>query len=74
MGPSIIAIFIILMGAVIRIVGPSMGKPNAAGSRKLAGYGFMFAGILLALSNAVTVISVGEVGVPLMRMIGGGGN
>jgi len=37
MGPSIIAIFIILMGPV-------------------------------------TVISVGEGGVPLMRMIGGGGN
>lgn len=108
MGSIIIAIFIILMGAVIRIVGPSMGKPNAAGSTKLAGYGFMFAGILLALSNAVTVIaeaqkiiSAGltpayltfhyieklaelppgsvvyvptEGGVPLMRMIGGGGN
>jgi regulator of protease activity HflC (stomatin/prohibitin superfamily) len=63
MGQIILAIFVILLGAVIRAVGPATGKPNAEGTAKVAGYGFMFAGVLLALSNAVTVISVGEVGV-----------
>jgi len=63
MGPIILAIFVILIGAVVRIVGPSMGKPNTAGSAKLAGYGFMLAGVVLVVSNAFTVISVGEVGV-----------
>jgi len=63
MGPIFLAAFVIILGAVIRTVGPSMAKPNAAGSTRLAGYGFMFAGVILALSNAFTVISVGEVGV-----------
>ena len=62
MGQIILAIFIILIGAVIRVVGPSTGRPNAAGTAKLAGYGFMFAGVLLAVANAATVIGVGEVG------------
>lgn len=63
MSQIIIAIFVILIGAVIRAAGPAMGKPHAAGTTKLAGYGFMLAGVLLALSNSLTVISVGEVGV-----------
>ena len=63
MGQIILAIFIILIGAVIRVVGPSTGRPNAAGTAKLAGYGFMFAGVLLAVANTATVIGVGEVGV-----------
>ena len=63
MGQIILAIFVILIGAVIRAVGPATGKPNAAGASKLAGYGFMFAGLALAFGNAFTVISVGEVGV-----------
>lgn len=63
MGQIILAIFVILIGAVIRAVGPSTGKPNAAGTSKVAGYGFMFAGLALAISNGITVISVGEVGV-----------
>lgn len=63
MGQIILAIVVILIGAVIRAVGPVTGKPQAAGTAKLAGYGFMFAGVLLAVSNALTVISVGEVGV-----------
>ncbi len=63
MGQIILAIFVILLGAIIRTVGPATGKPNAAGASKVAGYGFMFAGVALALGNALTVISVGEVGV-----------
>ena len=63
MGQIILAIFIILIGAVIRVVGPSTGRPNAAGTAKLAGYGFMFGGVLLAVANTATVIGVGEVGV-----------
>ena len=63
MGPMILAVFAILLGAFIRVLGPAMGKPGAAGSAKLAGYGFMAAGLVLMVSNAVTVIGVGEVGV-----------
>jgi len=63
MGSIIIAAFAIILGAVIRSLGPSLGKPGSAGSAKLAGYGFMAAGLLLAMSNTFTVISVGEVGV-----------
>ena len=63
MGQIILAIVVILIGAVIRAVGPATGKPHAAGTAKVAGYGFMLAGVVLAVSNALTVISVGEVGV-----------
>jgi prohibitin 1 len=63
MGQIILAILVILLGAVIRAVGPSTGRPNAAGTSRLIGYGFMFAGVALAFGNAITVISVGEVGV-----------
>jgi regulator of protease activity HflC (stomatin/prohibitin superfamily) len=63
MGQIILAIIVILIGAVIRAAGPATRKPHAAGSAKVAGYGFMFAGVLLAVSNVLTVISVGEVGV-----------
>jgi len=60
---TLAGIFAILLGAVIRAVGPSMGKPGAAGSAKLAGYGFMLAGLALIASSSFTVIAVGEVGV-----------
>ncbi len=59
----ILAIVVILIGGAIRVVGPTTGRPGAAGTAKLVGYGFMLAGVGLAVSNAVTVISVGEVGV-----------
>ncbi len=59
----ILAIIVILIGGAIRVIGPATGKPGAAGASKLAGYGFMLAGVALAVGNAVTVISVGEVGV-----------
>lgn len=63
MGQIFLAMLVILVGAVVRTVGPRSSKPNAAGSSKLLGYGFMFAGVLLAFGNAITVVSVGEVGV-----------
>ncbi len=63
MGQIVVAVFVILIGAVIRTVGPATGKPNAAGTSRLLGYGLMFAGVALAFGNALTVISVGEVGV-----------
>lgn len=61
MGPVMLAMILIVVGAVIRAVGPSIG--NNQGSAKLAGYGFMVAGLALALMNTVVVIGVGEVGV-----------
>ena len=63
MGLIVLAIFAIILGAVIRTVGPTTGKPGARGASRLAGYGFMFVGLLLAISNGFTVIGVGEVGV-----------
>jgi regulator of protease activity HflC (stomatin/prohibitin superfamily) len=63
MGLIILAAIAILIGALIRSAGPTLAKPGAAGSAKLAGYGFMAVGLLLAASNTFTVISVGEVGV-----------
>jgi prohibitin 1 len=63
MGSIFLAVFVIVIGAMIRAVGPSTGRPGAEGTAKVAGYGFMLAGIALALSNTFTVIGVGEVGV-----------
>lgn len=63
MSQIILAAGIILLGAVIRVIGPSSDRPNAAASAKLTGYGLMFAGVLLGVANAFTVIGVGEVGV-----------
>jgi len=62
MGSIILAAFAILLGAVIRSAGPTLTK-GSAGTAKLAGYGFMLAGLLLVLASGFTVISVGEVGV-----------
>jgi regulator of protease activity HflC (stomatin/prohibitin superfamily) len=62
MGSMILAAFAIILGAGIRAAGPSLMK-GGAGTAKLAGYGFMFAGLLLVLASGFTVISVGEVGV-----------
>jgi len=61
MGLLILAIFAILVGAAIRVLGPSVGKQ--AGPSKLAGYGFMLMGVVMAFANTFIVIGVGEVGV-----------
>lgn len=63
MGQIMIAIFIILVGAAVRTIGAASGKPATAGPAKVAGYGFMAAGIALIIGNAFTVVSVGDVGV-----------
>jgi regulator of protease activity HflC (stomatin/prohibitin superfamily) len=63
MAPVVIAIFLILLGAVVRSLGPSLGKAGSAGSARLLGYGFMVGGLVIAASNTFAVISVGEVGV-----------
>jgi regulator of protease activity HflC (stomatin/prohibitin superfamily) len=63
MGLIVLAIFAILLGAVIRALGPSFGKAGSTGSTRLVGYGFMVAGVLLVFANIFTVIPVGDVGV-----------
>jgi regulator of protease activity HflC (stomatin/prohibitin superfamily) len=63
MGLIVLGVFAIIMGAVVRAMGPSIGKPGAAGSAKLMGYGFMAVGLFLIASNSFAVIGVGEVGV-----------
>ena len=63
MGQIVLAVAVILIGAVVRTVGPATGKPGQAGTFKLVGYGFMLAGLVLAVGNSVTVIPVGHVGV-----------
>jgi regulator of protease activity HflC (stomatin/prohibitin superfamily) len=63
MSQIILAAVLILVGATIRAIGPSTGKPSAAASAKLTGYGLIVVGVLMAVGNAFTVVSVGEVGV-----------
>lgn len=63
MAPLALALVIIVLGAAIRGMGPAIARPGGAGAARLTGYAFMGAGVLLALSNTFTVISVGEVGV-----------
>jgi regulator of protease activity HflC (stomatin/prohibitin superfamily) len=63
MGLIILGIFVIILGGVVRTMGPALGKPAAAGSAKLMGYGFMAAGLFMVASNSFAVIGVGEVGV-----------
>ncbi|MGE0158380.1 MAG: prohibitin family protein [Gemmatimonadales bacterium] len=63
MGSIFIAMLAVLIGAVVRTAGAGSGRPGAQGAAKLAGYGFMAAGLLIMLGNGFTVVSVGEVGV-----------
>jgi len=63
MGSILLAILAIILGAAIRGLGPSLGRPASGGAIRLVGHGFMGAGVLLALANTLTVISVGEVGI-----------
>lgn len=63
MGQITAAVLILIIGAVIRAVGPSLGRPEMARPTKLMGYGFIFTGILMAVGSGVTVIGVGEVGI-----------
>jgi len=63
MGLIILGVVAIILGAVVRTMGPALGKPATAGSAKLMGYGFMIAGLVMVASNSFAVIGVGEVGV-----------
>jgi len=63
MGQIIVAVFVILTGAVVRAAGAASGKPDMAGPAKVASYGFMVVGVALIIGNAFTVVSVGDVGV-----------
>ncbi len=60
MGLMIVAVIVILIGAALRGAAVSQKRPGAT---RLAGYGVMGLGLLLALSNTVTLVDVGEVGV-----------
>ena len=59
----LLGIVAIVIGGLVRVAGPASGKPGAEGPAKLAGYGFMGVGLFLMVSNAVTVVGVGEVGI-----------
>lgn len=63
MGTIFLGIIAIIIGGFVRAVGPTTGRPGAQGTAKLAGYGFMGLGLLLIVSNAITVIGVGQVGI-----------
>ena len=60
MASMMLAILIIVAGAAVFVVGPSVGN---RGKSKLLGIGLMLGGIAAAGLNAVVVIGVGEVGV-----------
>ena len=60
MGPMLLAMLVIVAGAGVRVVAPSVA---GAGRAKLLGYGLMLGGVALAAMNTVVVIGVGEVGV-----------
>jgi regulator of protease activity HflC (stomatin/prohibitin superfamily) len=59
----VLGIIVVVIGAVIRSAGPAAAKRGGEGAAKLAGYGAMTAGMLIIVSNAFTVIGVGEVGI-----------
>lgn len=60
MGLMIVAVIVILIGAGLR---GASGTAKRPGSMKLASYGMMVLGLLLAFMNTVTLVDVGEVGV-----------
>ena len=60
MASMMLAIIIIVAGAAVLVVGPTVAD---RGKAKLLGYGLMLSGVAAASMNAVIVIGVGEVGV-----------
>jgi regulator of protease activity HflC (stomatin/prohibitin superfamily) len=63
MGFMILAVLVILIGLMVRAVGPRAAKGASQGAIKLLSYGFMFAGVALVFMNAFAMVRVGEVGV-----------
>jgi regulator of protease activity HflC (stomatin/prohibitin superfamily) len=60
MGLAVLAVLLILLGAVVRGIGPSVGF---RGKANIVGYLVMALGVGLAAMSSVVLISVGEVGV-----------
>jgi regulator of protease activity HflC (stomatin/prohibitin superfamily) len=63
MGPILLAIFLIVAGVAVKVIGPSAGGPTMKGRAALLGYGLMFGGVAVAATNTVVIVNVGEVGV-----------
>ena len=63
MGPIMLAILLIVAGAAVWVIGPSVAGVAGAGRAKLLALGLMFGGVGLAGINTVVIINVGEVGV-----------
>ena len=63
MGPIMLAILLIVAGAAVWVIGPSVAGVAGAGRAKLLALGLMFGGVALAGANTVVIINVGEVGV-----------
>ncbi|MDH3207012.1 MAG: prohibitin family protein [Gemmatimonadota bacterium] len=59
----ILGIIVVVIGAIIRSGAPAAAQRGGEGAVRLAGYGAMAAGILIIVSNAITVIGVGQVGI-----------
>jgi regulator of protease activity HflC (stomatin/prohibitin superfamily) len=62
MGSIVLAVLIVAAGLAIRSLGPRIGGIGG-GASKVVSYGAMLVGVLLALANTLTLVSVGEVGV-----------
>ena len=62
MGLLILAVIIILAGTALRFVGPAWGE-RGVGMARLASTLLMGVGLVVAVLNTFTVVSVGEVGV-----------
>jgi regulator of protease activity HflC (stomatin/prohibitin superfamily) len=61
MGLAVLAIMVIVIGALLRLMAPTLGEK--AGSLRLVSYLVMLGGVGLMFLNALVLIDVGEVGV-----------
>ena len=63
MGSMLLAIFVIVAGAAVFVIGPSVAGAANRGRAKLLGVGLMIGGVAIAGINTVVIVDVGEVGV-----------
>ena len=63
MESMLLAIVVIVVGAAVLVIGPSVAGAANKGKAKLLGLGLMLAGVGVATVNTVVIIDVGEVGV-----------
>ncbi|MCH7857575.1 MAG: prohibitin family protein [Gemmatimonadetes bacterium] len=61
--PMLLAIVVIVAGAVAFVIGPSVAGAENRGKAKLLGVGLMLGGVGLVGINTVVIVDVGEVGV-----------